>query len=69
MSWSRARRSRIYRGQYKNNTPWLRRTHVRRVFEEALGDGVLEALQVLVKLALVFQKHRRGRLEVCISAP
>jgi hypothetical protein len=32
------------------------------VFEKTLCDGVLEALQVLMKLALFFQKHSYGRL-------
>ena len=35
---------------------------MRGVFEKALGYGILETLQVLVKLALVFQKHDCDRL-------
>jgi hypothetical protein len=35
---------------------------MRGVLEETLGDGVLESLQVLVELALVFQEHGCGRL-------
>jgi len=35
---------------------------MRRVFEQARGRGIFEALQVLVQLALIFQKHIGGCL-------
>lgn len=37
-------------------------TYVRRVLEQALRDGVLEALNVLVDLALLVEDHGGGRL-------
>ena len=41
-------------------------TYVRRILEKKLGGRILEALQVLVDLALFFQEHGCGRLS-CMS--
>lgn len=38
------------------------KTYVWRVFEKEVGRRILEALEILVDLALVFQKHGCGRL-------
>ena len=35
---------------------------MRRVLEQAVRDGVFEALELLVNVTLVFEKHICGRL-------
>lgn len=40
---------------------------MRRVLEQTIRYGVLEAFKLLVDVALIFEKHVRGRL-VTVSA-
>jgi len=51
----------LYYQHAKDVTKYISTDH-RRVVEKEFGAGILEALQVLVDLALFFQKHICGRL-------
>jgi hypothetical protein len=42
---------------------WWGKTYVWRVLKKEVGRCILKPLEILVDLALVFQKHGCGRLE------
>jgi hypothetical protein len=50
----------VKRSAWKCDFSIERQAYVRRVLQKALGNGVLEALEVLVRLALVFENHDGG---------